>query len=88
MDAFSHVYNTWRENANAIFTSEKLDKSDDLVDSVNNLTINNTKYYESNTVTASDAQGNLTRNPDTVTHTRNKDETVSHTIHGNLNTNY
>ena len=44
-DTFSHASNTKRDNANAIFTSEKLDKSDELVDAVNNLTINYAKYY-------------------------------------------
>ena len=37
---------------------------DDLVDAINNLTINDAKY-ELNTVTPSDAQGNLTIDPDT-----------------------
>ena len=71
VDTFSHAYSAQRENANAIFTSEKLDKSDELVDAVNNLTINDAKYYESSTATTSDAQGNLTINPETVTHTSN-----------------
>ena len=31
-DTFSHTPNTQRENANAIFTSEKLNKLDDLED--------------------------------------------------------
>ena len=57
---------------NAIFRSEKLDKSDDMVDAVKNLEINDAEYYESNTVTASDAQGNLTRNLETVTRTSNR----------------
>ena len=71
-DKFSHVSNTQRENANTIFTSEKLDKLDELVDAIKKLTINDAEYYESNTETASDAQGNLTRNPETVTHTSNR----------------
>ena len=54
--------NTQRENSNATFTSEKVDHSDELVDAVKNLIINNAKYYESNIATASDAQGDLTRN--------------------------
>ena len=62
-DTFSHVSNTQRENSIVIFTSEKLDKSYELVDAVNNFTINDIKYYESNTATASDAQGDLTCNP-------------------------
>ena len=60
-----------RENSNVIFTSEKLDKSDDIVDAVNKLKINDTEYYESNTETASGAQDDLTSNHETFTHTRN-----------------
>ena len=59
-DTFSHASNTKRENGNAIFTSENIDKSDELVDTVKKLTINNSGYYESNTVTANGAQGDLT----------------------------
>ena len=61
-DTFIRTSNTHRENANTILTSKKLDKSDDLADAVKDLTINDAKYYESNTETASDAQGNLTYN--------------------------
>ena len=68
----SHAYNTQRENANTIFTSEKIDKPDGLVDAVNNLTINNDGYYKSNTATTSYSQGDLTRNTETVNHTSNK----------------
>ena len=68
---FSHAFNAQRENSNAIFTSEELDKLDGLVEILNNLTINNAKYYESNTAIASDAQGDFTRNPETTTHTSN-----------------
>ena len=70
-DTFSHASNTQREDENAIFTSEKIDKSDKLVDAVNNLTIDDAKYYESNTANTSDTQGDLTRNPETVTYTSN-----------------
>ena len=35
------------------------------------MTINDFEYYESNIVNASDAQGDLTRNPETFTHTSN-----------------
>ena len=65
-DAFIHESNTQRENSSVVFTSRKLDKSDELVESVNKLTINDAKYYESNIATTSDIQGNLTRNPETV----------------------
>ena len=45
-DTFFHTYNAQIENANAIFTSEKLDKLDDLEDALKDLTINDAKYYE------------------------------------------
>ena len=70
-DTFSHAPNTQRENINTIFTSEKLDNLDKLVEAVKKLTINYAKYYESNTAAASDAQGNLTHNLETVNHTSN-----------------
>ena len=67
---FSHTSISQRENLSAIFTSEKLEKLYELIDTINNLTIKNSGY-ELNTVTASNTQGDLTRNPDTVTHTSN-----------------
>ena len=75
--------NTQKDNANTIFTSEKLDKSDGLVDAVKNLTINDSEYYQSNKVTASDTQGDITHNPETITGTRNRNDTVTHTRNGN-----
>ena len=45
-DTLSHASNTKRENANTIFKSEKLDKLENMVDTVNKLTINDAKYYE------------------------------------------
>ena len=71
VDKFNHASSSQIENANAVFTSEKLDTLDKIVHTINNLTINNAEYYESNTATASDAQGNPTKNPETVTQTRN-----------------
>ena len=62
-DTLIQTSNTQKYNANTIFTSEKLDKSDDLLDTVNNLTINNAEYYESNTAITSGAQGDLACNP-------------------------
>ena len=61
----------------AIFTNENLDKLDNLVNAINNLTINDARY-ELNKATASDAQGNLTNSSDAVTHTSNRilDETL------------
>ena len=55
-----------------------------MVEAVKNLKINHAKYYESNTATVSDSQGDLTRNPETVTHNINGNETVTHTINGNF----
>ena len=46
VDTFSHASNTQRENTNMIFTSEKIYKSDKLVDAVKNLTTNDAKYHE------------------------------------------
>ena len=46
------------------------------------MTINNAKYYESNTATAIDAQFDLTHNPEKVTHTSNMNETVTHISNG------
>ena len=88
MDTFSHTPNTQRENANVIFTSEKLDKSDDLADTLKDLTINDSKYYESNTATTSDTQGDTTRNPKTVTHTSNGKGKLRTLATGILNKNY
>ena len=87
-DIFSHTPNTQRDNANTIFTSEKLDKSDYLADELSYFTINNAKYYASNSVTARDAQGDLTRDPKTVTHTRNVKEKLIDTSNGNFEQNY
>ena len=53
-DTFSHTSITQRENANTIFTSEKLHKSDELTDALKDLTIKDVKYYESDTAKASD----------------------------------
>ena len=83
-DTFSRNSNPQIENANATFTSQKLDKSDKLEDSLNDLTINDTEYYELNSETLIGAQGDLTRNTETVTHTSNSNETVMDTSNGNF----
>ena len=62
----------------AIFTSKTIYKSDEPVDAINNLTINDAGYAL-NKATASDTQDDPTINPDTVTHTRNRLDTVTHT---------
>ena len=56
-------------NANAIFTSEKLDKLDELTDKLKYFKINNAEYYISNSAIANDSKGGLASNPKTVTQT-------------------
>ena len=51
---------------------------DNLEDTLKDLTINDAKYYEPNTATKIDAQGDLTHNAETVIHTINGNETVTH----------
>ena len=48
------------------------------------MTINDAKYYESNTATESDAHGDLTRILETVTHTINGNKTVNQTSNRNF----
>ena len=83
VDTFSNASNTQRENASGIFTNEKLDKLDEPVDAIYNLTINDSKYSDSKTATASGSQGDITRNPETVTYTSNSKETVTRISNGN-----
>ena len=78
-DTLSHISNTQRDDTKAVFPREKLDESDDLLDALNYLTINDAEYYESNTVTVCEEQGDPTCNPETVTHTSNENETVTNT---------
>ena len=83
-ETFSHTSNTKRENVNAIFTNEKLYKSDDLAYLLEDLIINDAKYYESNSATSSDAQGDTTLDPETVTPISNRKEKVTDTNNGNF----
>ena len=48
------------------------------------MTTNDAKYYESSTATASDAQGDITHNAETVTQTSNGNDTVACTSNGNF----
>ena len=84
---FSHTSNTQIDHTKTIFTIEKLDKLDKQADTLKDLTINDAKYYESNTVTVSNTQDDHTRNPETFTHTSNGNETVTHNINGNFEQN-
>ena len=43
-DSFSLTSSSQRENSNVIFTSEKLEKLDELVNAVKNMTINGVRY--------------------------------------------
>ena len=61
--------NTQRDSANAILTSEKLDKLYDLSETLKDLTINDAGYYESGSENANDAKDNSVSNLNTVTHT-------------------
>ena len=83
-DTFSHTSNTQRENANVIFTSEKLDKSDELEDRLKDLTINDATCYVSKSATTSDTQGDLTCDTNTVTHTSNVKEKIVDTSNRNF----
>ena len=84
---FSNTYITKVENANTILISENLDKLDDLVDAVKNLTINDGKYYGSKTATLIDAQDDLTRNQEIVTRNSNGNEKLTHTINADFEKN-
>ena len=44
-DTFSHTSNTQGNNTNVIFTSDNIDKLDDLEDTLKDLKINNNTYY-------------------------------------------
>ena len=69
---FSHTSNTQRQNTNGILKSEKLDKSDELAETLKYLKINNAEYYVSNSVNTNDGKSDPASNPKTVTHTRDK----------------
>ena len=69
-DTFSHASSSQIENLDATFTCENIEKSDELVNAINNLIMND-DGYELNTVKASDTQDNLMRKIDTVNHTSN-----------------
>ena len=69
-DTFSLASSSQRENLNAIFTSEKLEKLDEPVDAVKKMT--RKKFgYDLNTATARYSQVSFASDLDTVTHTSN-----------------
>ena len=65
---FSHTSNTQRDDSNVILTSKKLDKSDDLEETLNDLTVNDYVYYVSDSANANDTIGDPGSNPKIVPH--------------------
>ena len=80
---FSHASSPQKENADKIFTSEKVDTSSKLVDKINNFIMKDAGY-ELNKTTKSDIQGDVMRDPDAFTHTNNGPDTITHTSNGSL----
>ena len=68
MDNFSHTSNTQRDNANAILTSEKLDKSDKVAETLNYFTINHIEYYVSDSADKNDVKVDPAIDSNAVTH--------------------
>ena len=71
-----------------ILTSGRLYKSDALTETLNNLTINDAGYYESDTANANYDKDNLVSNPKVATHTSDgKKRKVTETSNGKFATN-
>ena len=65
-DTISQTPSIQRENANAILTSKKLVKSDELAEMLKDLKINEAEYYVSESANANDEKGDpLKRSEDT-----------------------
>ena len=71
-DTFSRTSNTQRENRNAIFTSEKLEKLDKLANTLKDFTINYAEYYVSNSSIANERKGDPASDLKTVIHTSDR----------------
>ena len=69
VDTFSQASNTQRDHANMILTSEKQDKSNDLEETLKDMTINDAEYYISDSLNANDANSILKSNPEIFNHT-------------------
>ena len=67
---FSIESSAQRENLNAIFASDNIENSDELVNAFANMIINDIRY-EINAATLSDAQVEFAGDPDKITHTSN-----------------
>ena len=72
MYTFIQTSNTQRENENTIFTSEKLDKSNALAETLKGFTINNAGYYESESANANDLKVDPVSDPKTFIHTSDR----------------
>ena len=84
-DIFSQTSNIQREDANTIWTSEKLDKSYALAEMLKGLIIYVSGYYWSDSANANDAKGDPASDPKTGTHTSdNKKRKVTDTSNGDL----
>ena len=71
METFSQTFitpNTQGENENRILTSEKRNKLDAQVETLKGSTINDSGYYESESVNANDGKGDPESNPKVATH--------------------
>ena len=74
--------NTQGENANSILTSERMNNSDALAETLKGLTINDDGYYNSD---ENDAEGDPKSNPKLATHTSDgKKRKVTDIINRNL----
>ena len=58
---FSQTFNKQIENANAILTSERLDKLDELAETLKALTINNAGYYVSDSASTNEANSDYAK---------------------------
>ena len=71
-DNFSQTPNTQRDNSNSILTSEKLDKLEEMTETLKDLTINNAEYYVSDSENVNDTKDNPASDTKTVTHTSDR----------------
>ena len=84
VDNFSHMPDTQWENATTIFTIEKLHKSDELAETLKDLTINDTEYYASKSVNTNDKKVNPESDPKTLTHTSDEEGKFTDNRNGNF----
>ena len=79
------THNTQGKNKNVIMTSERLNNSDALAETLKGLTINDAGFYESDSANKNDAKGDPASNPKVATHTsKGKKRKVTDTSNGDL----